>query len=208
MPGKRLLVAALVMATILAAHASAQERNVVGGLIGRTFISNQGVPNFPSDAVHFGNGLTLEGDYGRRVVGGEGLAALSLEVVFSYNPDEDLNFPVNVIPEAYGSYFITPAARVNLFPGTRLSPWASFGGGFGHFRESDNLVFFDSNPGKTGTTTGVLQLGAGFDVRAYGRFSVRFAVRDFDSGVPQLNVDTGKARQHNIFVGAGILWHF
>jgi hypothetical protein len=33
-------------------------------------------------------------------------------------------------------------------------------------------------------------------------------VRDFWSGVPQLNVDTGKSRQHNIFGGGGVVWHF
>jgi hypothetical protein len=26
--------------------------------------------------------------------------------------------------------------------------------------------------------------------------------------VPQLNVDTGKSRQHNLFVGGGVVWHF
>jgi hypothetical protein len=37
---------------------------------------------------------------------------------------------------------------------------------------------------------------------------LRLAARDFWSGVPQLNVDTGKSRQHNIFVAGGIVWHF
>jgi hypothetical protein len=37
---------------------------------------------------------------------------------------------------------------------------------------------------------------------------VRGEARDFWSGVPQLNVDTGKSRQHNYFVAAGIVWRF
>jgi hypothetical protein len=54
----------------------------------------------------------------------------------------------------------------------------------------------------------VFQVGAGLDVKVFGHLSVRGEVRDFFSGIPQLNVDTGKSRQHNFFVGAGVVWHF
>jgi hypothetical protein len=45
-------------------------------------------------------------------------------------------------------------------------------------------------------------------VKAFGQFRLRGEARDFWSGVPQLNVNTGKSRQHNIFVGIGIVWEF
>jgi hypothetical protein len=45
-------------------------------------------------------------------------------------------------------------------------------------------------------------------VRLFNRFSLRGEVRDFWSGVPQLNVTTDNSRQHNIFVGGGLVWHF
>jgi len=32
--------------------------------------------------------------------------------------------------------------------------------------------------------------------------------REFWSGVPQLNVNTGKSHQYNLFAGGGIVWHF
>jgi hypothetical protein len=51
-------------------------------------------------------------------------------------------------------------------------------------------------------------MGAGLDVRLKNRFSLRGELRDFWSGVPQLNVDTGKTRQHNIYVAGGIVWKF
>lgn len=124
------------------------------------------------------------------------------------NPDEDLNFGMNVIPASYSSFFVTPAARANLFASTAISPWVSFGGGFGHFSESSHLVFFGSNTGQRGTTTGVYQIGAGLDVKVHGKLSLRGEVRDFNSGVPQLNVDTGKSRQHNYYVGGGVVWRF
>jgi hypothetical protein len=207
---QRLTSTVLLVATVLVASAAAQ-KNEVAGLIGRTFISNQGVPAATSSnkEIHFGNGLSFEAVYGRRILGNEdSLVTLTFEVPFVVNPDEDLNFAMNDIPEGYSSFFITPAARANLFASTHVSPWVSFGGGFGHFHESSNLVFFGSNPGNIGTTTGVYQLGAGLDVKISDRFSVRGEVRDFNSGVPQLNVDTGKTRQHNYFVGAGVVWHF
>ena len=125
------------------------------------------------------------------------------------NPDEDLHAAQNLIPKQYSSFFVTPAARLNVFPDQAVSPWVSYGGGFGHFSESSTLLFGGlPNPGKTGTTTGVLQAGVGLDVRIFGHFSLRGEARDFWSGVPQLNVNTGKSRQHNIFVGGGIVWHF
>ena len=32
--------------------------------------------------------------------------------------------------------------------------------------------------------------------------------REFWSGAPQLNVNTGKSHQYNLFAGGGIVWHF
>jgi opacity protein-like surface antigen len=98
--------------------------------------------------------------------------------------------------------------RANLFPDNGISPWVSAGGGFGYFKENSTLESGGANPGKTGTTTGIFQFGAGLDVKLFSRVSVRGEVRDFFSGVPQLNVDIGKTRQHNFLVGAGVVYHF
>jgi hypothetical protein len=53
-----------------------------------------------------------------------------------------------------------------------------------------------------------LQAGLGPDVKVFHRFSLRGEAPDFWSGVPRLNVDTVKGRQHNIFVAGGLVWHF
>jgi hypothetical protein len=45
-------------------------------------------------------------------------------------------------------------------------------------------------------------------VKIWRNLRLRGEVRDFYTGVPQLNVDTGKSRQHNFFVGGGAVWHF
>ena len=82
----------------------------------------------------------------------------------------------------------------------------SAGGGFGYFKENSTLEFGGTNPGETGTTTGIFQVGVGLDVKLFSRLSVRGEARDFFAGVPQLNVDIGKSRQHNFFVGAGVVF--
>jgi hypothetical protein len=201
---KHLTVAVLLAACTLVPHASAQQ-NELSGLLGRTFISDQGIigGTFFDNNVHFGNGLTFEANYARRVLGA-GIASISVEVPFVFNWDEELRSDAVEIPKSLKMYFLTPSARLNIFSESAVSPWVSFGGGFGHFSGGSTL----SGVPTDSTTTGALQAGVGLDVRVFHSFSVRGEARDFWSGVPQLNVDTGKSRQHNYFVAAGIVWRF
>ena len=203
---KHLTVAALLAACTIVTHASAQ-KNELSGLIGRTFISDQGIKGgtFFDNNIHFGKGLTFEVNYARRVLQ-LGPASVSIEVPAVINWDEDLASDALQTPKNFKSYFVTPSARLNLFSESAVSPWLSFGGGIGHFSEGSPQIA--GLPSKTGTTTGALQAGVGLDVRVFHSFSLRGEARDFWSGVPQLNVDTGKSHQHNIFVAAGIVWHF
>jgi len=101
---------------------------------------------------------------------------------------------------------------VRLFPNVDVSPWISFGGGLGHFQASSDLLFFGKNTGNRGETTGVLQGGVGLDVRIpylrIQRLKIRVEARDDWSGVPPLNVNTGKTRQHNYYVAGGLLYRF
>lgn len=195
---KHLTIAALLAIFTLAAQAAAQ-KNELSGILGRTFISDQGIIGAPSydPDLRFGKGLTFEVNYARRFVGTD-LWSVALEVPFIGNPDEDAHTYANPVL-AYRSYFVTPSARLNVFPEVAVSPWVSLGGGFGHF---------SGNSGNTGNTTGLLQAGVGLDVKISSQFRLRGEARDFWSGVPQLNVNTGKSRQHNILVGGGIVWRF
>jgi len=201
---KHLTVAVLLAACTLVPHASAQQ-NELSGLLGRTFISDQGIigGTLFDNNVHFGNGLTFEANYARRVLGA-GIASISVEVPFVFNWDEELRSDAVEIPKSLKMYFLTPSARLNIFSESAVSPWVSFGGGFGHFSGGSTL----SGVPTDSTTTGALQAGVGLDVRVFHSFSVRGEARDFWSGAPQLNVDTGKSRQHNYFVAAGIVWRF
>jgi hypothetical protein len=205
---KHLTIGALVAVCTMVAPAAGQ-KNELTGMLGRTFISDQGIKGAltADQNVHFGKGFTYEINYSRRVFDAD-LWSLSLEVPFLANPDEDVHSGLDVTPKQFSSLFITPAARLNAFPDQAVTPWISFGGGFGHFNSSSTLEFGGPNPGKGGTTNGVLQVGVGFDVKIIGPFRLRGEARDFWSGVPKLNANTGKSREHNIFVGGGVVWRF
>ena len=202
------LAALIVCVVILMASAFAQ-RNEVSATLGRVFVSSQNIPgaDFPNPNVHFGNGLTIGGNYSR-LLKTYGIFGISGEVPVAYSFGMDLNTGDNLIPEGYQSLFVTPAVRVNFFSGQSVSPWVSVGGGYGFFKQSDQLVFGGPNPGKTHTNTGVFQIGAGLDVWPWEKWGFRLEARDFYSGVPDLNVTTVRSRQHNYYVGGGVIRRF
>jgi opacity protein-like surface antigen len=214
MLGKRFWIAALcVVVTILAVSAAAQdEKNEIGGIFGRTFISDQGIKpaNFFDPTIHFGKGFSMEAEYARRFLVTP-IYAISAEVPFMYNHDIDLNagnFGSAVVPFDLKAYFLTPAARVNFFPTTAVSPWVSLGAGVGHFSQSSTLIYGGANPGKSNTGF-ALQGGLGLDVKVWRKMSIRAEVRDFWASEPNFPLaNTGKSRFHNYFVGGGAFWRF
>jgi len=211
MSATRFWIAVLGLLAFLAASAVGQEKNEIGGVIGRVFISDQGInASIPDATIHSGKGLTFGGEYTRRLFVTP-VFSLSGEVVAVYNPDENLNAGGTnnaVVPNQYKQLFVTPAARLNLFPTTAVSPWVSFGGGFAHFSQSNTLDYGGANPGKS-TTSGVLEGGVGLDVKLVGSVFIRGEARDFWSGEPDFPLaPTGKTRQHNYFVGGGVFWRF
>lgn len=212
MSGKRFLLAVLLCATVAVSLMAQDEKNELGGTFGHTFISDQGIKGatFFNPTIHSGKGWSFAVEYSRRLLVTP-LFGVSGEVVLMYNPDEDLNagsVANPVVPVNYKQLFVTPAARLNLFPTTAVSPWVSFGAGIGHFSQGDKLVFGGTNPGKS-TTSGTVQGGIGLDVKLTGRVYLRGEARDFWSGHPDFPLaPTGKTRQHNYYVAAGAYWRF
>ena len=211
MLGKRLWVVVLFLTTLIAGATAQDEKNEIGGAIGRIFISDQGIQSaIPNPTIHHGKGLTFDGEYARRILINP-LWGVSIEGVVAYNRGVKLNagaYPVSVVPEGYKELFVTPAARFNLFPMTAVSPWISVGGGFGYISQNSKLLFGGANPGKN-TTSGVFEGGIGLDVRTWRKLYMRGGVRDFWSGEPDYPLaPTGKTRQHNYFVFGGLFWRF
>jgi hypothetical protein len=209
MSAKRLAIL-VVPVLILVASALAQV-NTVSITAGRAFVSTQTVVNPPpgdlDPRIHFANEEAVAFNYSR-MLKSFGLFGLSAELPVAVYPRMDLNTFANSIPKDIGAVFVTPSVRMNIFSADSFTPWVSFGGGYGHFREASTLNFFGANPGPTGSNTGVLQFGTGLDVWVWSRWGARFEARDFYSGKPELNVQTSNSRQHNYYVGLGVVHRF
>ena len=209
---RRFLAIAVLILVAAGVSAAQDQMNEIAGTVGRTFISDQGVPgtNFFDNTVHSGRGLSFDISYAR-ALRNYGWGSLWVEVPFLWNPDEDLNYGINAVPKQYSSMFLTPAARVRFFEGMAFQPWVSFGGGIGHFVASKDMVFYGPNTGHRIKTTGVLDGAIGLDVplgRKFQNAIFRFEARDNWSGEAPINVDTGKSRQHNFYVGGGVVFKF
>ncbi|MGA8539681.1 MAG: hypothetical protein WB566_09290 [Terriglobales bacterium] len=205
------LVLVLVSSALAQNFMSSTPVNQLSVTGGRTFVSTQTIQNPPpgdlNPKIHFGNPASLAFNYGR-LLKTHSIFGLYAEVPVAMFFRMDLNTGANQIPKDIGALFVTPSARLNFFSSDSVSPWVSVGGGYGRFREAPVLNFGGPNPGPTGTNTGVVQFGGGLDVWVWHRFGARAEVRDFYSGTPALNVDTGRSRQHNYYVGAGVIYRF
>ena len=207
MSAKRLAI--LIVFLCVFALSSFAQVNEVSVTVGRTFVSTQTIqnPTMLPATLHFANEESFAFNYGR-LLKNHGMFGLSAELPVAIYPRMDLSTPSHGIPKDIGALFITPSARVNFFSGEALSPWVSVGGGYARFREASKLNFYGDNPGPTGTNTGVIQFGAGLDVWPWSHWGIRTEARDFYSGVPDLNLKTGNSRQHNYYVGIGVIRRF
>jgi hypothetical protein len=210
MSAKRLAVRALSVVAVAyfvmtsGALAQVNELSLTTGL---TFVSTQTVPStgFP---IHFGDASgSIVGNYARLILSRK-IFGIYGEVPVGVVWKTDLNYFPGGVPKDTSALFVTPSVRVNIFSGDSVTPWVSAGGGYGRFRESSSLYTYGTNPASTGTNTGVLQVGAGLDVWFWHTWGARFEARDFYSGAPDLNIDTGRSRQHNYYVGAGVTHRF
>ena len=211
MSAKRLAVlVGPVLVLVSSAWAQVNEISVTGG---RTFVSTQTDQNLPppvrTPSIHFANEESVVFNYGR-LLKTHKIFGLYGELPVAIYFRMDVNAFDTRIPKDIGALFVTPSVRLNFFSGEAVTPWVSAGGGYGRFREAPRLIGIDDlpNPGPTGTNTGVVQFGAGLDAWLWHRWGARFEARDFYSGTPDLNVDTGKSRQHNYYVGVGVVHRF
>jgi hypothetical protein len=204
MSAKRLAV--LVVPVLFFASNCWAQVNEVSVSAGRSFVSTQTVPS-TGLPVHFGNPTTVEFNYGRFLARYK-IFGLYGEVPLAIMPRMDVNYHLGTTPKDIGALFVTPSVRVNFFSGDSLTPWVSAGGGYGRFRYAPVTLYENPNPNSAGTNTGVVQFGAGLDVWVWHRWGARFEARDFYSGTPTLNVDTGRSRQHNYYVGLGVAHRF
>jgi len=199
-------VLVLVYSALAQDSSNLAEVNELSLTAGRTFVSTQTVPS-TGLPIHFGNEETVAFNYGR-LLKSHKIFGLYAELPVAMYFRMDLNYHLGTTPEDIGALFATPSVRLNFFSGQGVTPWVSVGGGYGRFREAPLTLYEKPNLGPTGTNTGVVQFGAGLDVWVWHRWGARFEARDFYSGAPDLNVDTGRSRQHNYYVGVGVAHRF
>ncbi len=144
-----------------------------------------------------------------RLLKTHGIFGLSVEVPVAAVIDMDLNAVKNLIPENYKAFYVAPSARLNFFHDQGVSPWVSFRGRLRPLQDGRAPDFrrVQSWPNQHEHGS-VLQFGAGLDVWPWHSWGLRLEARDFWSGVPDLNVDTGRSRQHNYYVGGGVIYRF
>jgi hypothetical protein len=204
MLAKRLAV--LVVPVLIFVSSALAQVNEFSITAGRTFVSTQTVP-ITGLPVHFGNEETLEFNYGR-LLKRHTIFGLYAELPVAIYPRMDVNYPKGrETPKDIGALFVTPSVRLNIFFGDSVTPWVSVGGGYGRFRVAPVTLYETPNPG-SGSNTGVIQFGTGLDVWVWHSWGARLEARDFYSGAPNLNVDTGRSRQHNYYVGVGVVHRF
>jgi hypothetical protein len=145
-------------------------------------------------------------NYGHRFLGAK-IAALYGELEFVAIPNRALTAASATVPQNYASLYLTPGVRLKFLPGSRLSPWAAIGGGYGLYQQSAQLSNGQNTTNKF-LNRGVFEYGGGLDYRLFRFIGLRGEVRDFFSGNPNLNVALNSSTQHNVVASGGIILRF
>jgi hypothetical protein len=201
----RILLSISAFAVILGATGVAQGKNEIGLLLGGSVVPTS------SGNLSINSGLAYQATYAHRFTSNPGIG-LGLEVPFIALPSQDVGSSAALTPRNYASIFITPGVRVTFLPQSKISPWASVGGGYARFDESTTLVTGAPNTTKTGTNKGALQYGGGVDIATPLKILLplvfRGEIRDFYTGQPRLNLPRPGSGQHNVIVSGGVVLRF
>ena len=195
-----ILVLGLSMGLCLSAFAQHNELALVAGAKVTPTVGSG------TNKTDFATTFAFEANYATQLVHVP-TVALHLEIPVLFTPSTDITTSNLTALKSYSSFFVTPALRLKLIPEASFSPWISAGGGIVHF-----------NPGSTtqgGTTVntqsvtkGAVQAGVGADIHPpLLPVAFRFEVRDFYTGLPNLNTVSIKVR-HNLLVGGGVVLRF
>lgn len=203
-------LAVLVVLGVLTSQGRAQEKNLLAFTVGGEFEPTNSLASAPS-AIQSSTSLSLELNYGREVHAFRH-SELWLDVPALVGPNHRFTDTNAQLPTSNATFYVTPSARV-AFPVARgVTPWASFGGGYGLYETSDRFQGGGANP-TIHTHTGTLQFGGGVDVKTPLRLLVpiglRGEFRDFYTlREPIFAVPVTEHSQHNLTVSGGITIRF
>lgn len=154
----------------------------------------------------FSTTFAFEANYAAELAHVPAIAA-HLEFPFVASPSTNLTTSNLTALKSYNTIFFTPALRLKLLPGSPFSPWISAGGGLVHFSPGSTTQA-GTTVSTSGSTKSAVQAGAGADFHPpLSPLAFRVEVRDFYTGIPNLNTVSIKVR-HNLLVGGGVVLRF
>ncbi len=153
--------------------------------------------------VDLGGGTALQANYGVRIAGG-GAAAFYGEFTLLASPLRDVASPNSLATRDFATLYLTPGLRVKLAPGSSVSPYIAFGGGYALYEQSTHQRNGLPNPAPRHVHRAAFVYGGGVDVRLEPWLALRGEIRDFYTGSPAFNVRV-PGRQHNIAVSGGFV---
>jgi hypothetical protein len=195
---------AILTSVVLAwscATAAAQTRFDVGLLLGSTRATDEG------QVLQFDRATTYQATFAFDVWRGEAVK-LSIEIPFIASPAFTVVTPGGSLPLEYASLYLTPAARVTVWPKGQVAVFGSIGGGYARYTESTLRADRSPNPGQQDTNTGAFEYGGGVDVRGFGWLGFRGEVRDIYTGSRNFSIPTPGPEVHNVVASGGLIVRF
>jgi opacity protein-like surface antigen len=206
---KRFCFPVLLLMIFAFAPAVFAQENEIALLIGRMKPSDRSLSLNPAPAIDatFDGALTYQFNYANRVVNGE-IASLHLELAVTGVPRTGVRSDNFLLPRTYSTLIFTPGLKLKAFPGGGFSPYVVGGVGVGRFSLSDTNIGGGPVTGDGSNTSFVFNYGGGVDLNILGPLSIRGEVRDYMTGTPNFGAPFLNDRQHNLFIGAGIVLRF
>lgn len=206
---KKFYFTALLLMVFAFAPAVFAQEHELAFVVGRLKPSDRSLSLNPVQTAEaaFSGAATYQINYSNRVVNGE-VASLHFEVPVIVAPRTGVRSDNFLLPRTYSTVIFTPGLKLKVFPGGGFSPYVVSGIGLGRFSASDTNINGTPNTGDRTNTSFVFNFGGGVDVNVLGPLSVRGEIRDFMTGTPSFNTPFLNDRQHNLYVGAGIVLRF
>lgn len=206
---KRFYFPALLLLVFAFAPAVFAQEHELAFVVGRLKPSDRSLSLNPVQSAEtaFSGAATYQINYSNRVVNGE-VASLHFEVPIIVAPRTGVKSDNFLLPRTYSTVIFTPGLKLKLLPGSGFSPYVASGIGLGRFSASDTNINGTPNTGDRANTSFVFNFGGGVDLNVLGPISVRGEVRDFMTGNPSFSSPFLSGKQHNLYVGAGIVLKF